>query len=199
MRKTRDDQRGFSAVEALLILVIVGLLGFVGWYVWHTNKKVDQLTESATQTTKIGNQKQSSLYTNKYLSIPEEGVKFQLNPELKDAYYFKSQQGYIYLSTHTLDNTKGAEGCAAKDIDGLGGGLVALIVGEVGQPNDVVAGDPWTQEQLDSSGLKKIGDKYYGFQHGNGPCYDVDNAAASKLANSTIQAFAKQRLTIVKE
>jgi hypothetical protein len=35
MGKLKYKQSGFSAVEALLILVIVGIVGFTGWYVYH--------------------------------------------------------------------------------------------------------------------------------------------------------------------
>ncbi len=34
-----SDERGFGAIEGILILVIVGLVGFVGWYVWHNHAK----------------------------------------------------------------------------------------------------------------------------------------------------------------
>jgi type II secretory pathway pseudopilin PulG len=33
----KTKQNGFSAVETILVLVIVGLLGFIGWYVWHNS------------------------------------------------------------------------------------------------------------------------------------------------------------------
>src|SRR3989344_2360709 len=33
------NQKGFSLVEGLLILVIVGLLGGTGWYVWNARTK----------------------------------------------------------------------------------------------------------------------------------------------------------------
>lgn len=36
------NHRGFTILEALLILVIVGLLGGVGWYVWDSKDKTDK-------------------------------------------------------------------------------------------------------------------------------------------------------------
>ena len=38
------NQKGFSLVEGLLILVIVGLVGFVGWYVWQSKNKTIKQT-----------------------------------------------------------------------------------------------------------------------------------------------------------
>lgn len=35
----RTNQKGFSAVEAVLILIVIALLAFAGWYVWKKNNK----------------------------------------------------------------------------------------------------------------------------------------------------------------
>ncbi len=48
------NQKGFGAIEGLLIVVAVGLIGFVGWYVWSSkNKTAKNLAEtnSVNQTT----------------------------------------------------------------------------------------------------------------------------------------------------
>lgn len=42
------NTKGFGAVEAVLIFVIVGMIGFVGWYVLHSKSTQ---TSSSTQTT----------------------------------------------------------------------------------------------------------------------------------------------------
>jgi len=42
------NQKGFSAIEAILILVIVGLIGFTGWYVWNSKKKTENLYDNST-------------------------------------------------------------------------------------------------------------------------------------------------------
>ncbi len=34
-----NDHKGFTAVEGLLILLIVCVLGFAGWFVWHHNQQ----------------------------------------------------------------------------------------------------------------------------------------------------------------
>ena len=41
---------GFSAVEGVLILLIVGIIGFTGWYVMNSKKKADSSLNSATTT-----------------------------------------------------------------------------------------------------------------------------------------------------
>lgn len=38
----KSNQKGFSAVEFILLMVIVGLIGGVGWFVWRQSKGVTQ-------------------------------------------------------------------------------------------------------------------------------------------------------------
>lgn len=46
----KKNQKGFSVIEGLLILVIVGLLGFVGWYVYNTKNNTDNTLNNAAST-----------------------------------------------------------------------------------------------------------------------------------------------------
>jgi predicted negative regulator of RcsB-dependent stress response len=41
---------GFSAVEGLLITIIIGILGGVGWYVWHANSQINKNLNAADST-----------------------------------------------------------------------------------------------------------------------------------------------------
>lgn len=43
------NQKGFSAVEALLIVVIIVVLGGVSWYVYDSQKKTNQALDKTTQ------------------------------------------------------------------------------------------------------------------------------------------------------
>lgn len=38
MRKFTDNQRGFAAVEAVLLVVIVAMIAGTGYFVWHSNQ-----------------------------------------------------------------------------------------------------------------------------------------------------------------
>lgn len=54
---------GFSAIEALLIVVIIGILGFVGWFVYHSQKAANKdysSQSSATQTSTTSKPNSSS-------------------------------------------------------------------------------------------------------------------------------------------
>jgi hypothetical protein len=53
-RKEIKNQKGFSAVEGMLILVIVGIIGGVGWYVWNSNNKANQSLDNASKASSTG-------------------------------------------------------------------------------------------------------------------------------------------------
>lgn len=46
----KPNEKGFSTVEALLLIVIVGIIGFAGWYVWHTRANSKSVNHSSSQT-----------------------------------------------------------------------------------------------------------------------------------------------------
>ena len=45
-----QNQKGFSTVEALFILVIVGLIGLTGWYVYHSKNNADTTYSNENNT-----------------------------------------------------------------------------------------------------------------------------------------------------
>ncbi|PJE65363.1 hypothetical protein COU91_01980 [Candidatus Saccharibacteria bacterium CG10_big_fil_rev_8_21_14_0_10_47_8] len=53
----KKNQKGFSFVEVMLVLIFITLVGFVGWYVWHSNDKdkTDKTTSSASRPTTAKN------------------------------------------------------------------------------------------------------------------------------------------------
>jgi cytoskeletal protein RodZ len=60
----KKNQSGFSAIEALLILVIVGIIGGTGWYVIQANKNTnDTLNNAGLGTAKAKKKKQTSSST----------------------------------------------------------------------------------------------------------------------------------------
>jgi hypothetical protein len=85
----KKNQHGFSAVEALLILVIVGLIGFVGWYVLNTQKKTSDILKPVSNSTlkhKAKTTEQASFIPNEsgaykdwktYRSLLDSGLTFR--------------------------------------------------------------------------------------------------------------------------
>jgi len=48
MSKIHKEQAGFSAIETILVIVIVGAIGFVGWYVYHSKQNSDAVLNTAS-------------------------------------------------------------------------------------------------------------------------------------------------------
>ncbi|HVX48388.1 MAG TPA: hypothetical protein VHA05_03465 [Candidatus Saccharimonadales bacterium] len=49
MLKTKTNQKGFAAVEAILIVVIIAIVAGTGYYVYHTNKKSSDTLDTSSK------------------------------------------------------------------------------------------------------------------------------------------------------
>ena len=49
MGSLKSNQDGISAIEGVLVLLIVVIVVFTGWYVYNSNKKTNSLYNSANQ------------------------------------------------------------------------------------------------------------------------------------------------------
>ena len=75
--KKINNESGFSAVELLLVIVIVVLLGFMGWYIYHNDHKTNvSVSKSSSTSTSVysgwktfttGYQKLSFKYPNNWV------------------------------------------------------------------------------------------------------------------------------------
>lgn len=102
MNKHRHNQSGFSAIELILIILVVGLLGTVGWLVYKTQNKAPVSTPtSSTQT-----------------SAPTANTKSQANQTTTEkktttktvtlgtaSYSFELPNGWAFKEITTLDTT----------------------------------------------------------------------------------------------
>ncbi len=73
----KTNQKGFSAVEVILVLVIVGLVAGFGWYVWQSKNKDDSKTANTTSN------ESSTSESGKSLAITALGIKVN-DPEGRD-------------------------------------------------------------------------------------------------------------------
>lgn len=83
----RKNQKGFSLIEALLILVIVGILGGTGWYVWHAKQDTDE-TLSAV------NIPSAATESRKSISKPYANWKTATSPRGKFSFKYPSSWKY---------------------------------------------------------------------------------------------------------
>ena len=81
------NQKGFTAIEAILILVIVAIIGGTGFYVYNSNKKSDKTSETTESTIA-----QSPAPTEaKYLSVKEWRVKFKVSDDTPSGVTYKKK------------------------------------------------------------------------------------------------------------
>ncbi len=77
MGKISKDQRGFSALETVLILIVVGLIGFVGWYVYHAKNNTDKtLTQANSSSSSVKPQKTPK--TTQSVALASNSVTFDM-------------------------------------------------------------------------------------------------------------------------
>jgi type II secretory pathway pseudopilin PulG len=101
----KKQENGFSAVEALLIVIIVGMLAGVGWYVWHANSQANSVLDKADVTAQnaqtVGSKKTSS--TQKEITIKEWGVKGKTSTTLNLEYVMSDDAIIAGFSSKELD------------------------------------------------------------------------------------------------
>lgn len=85
----KNNQKGFSAVEAIVVIVIVVLLGVIGWLVYDRNHNKPAKTAN-TQTTQKTDTKQDTTKPDPnagYLVVKEWGLRFKTPSGLADVRY----------------------------------------------------------------------------------------------------------------
>lgn len=118
----KKDQKGFSIVEILLIVVALSLLGFIGFWVWQKNHQKDTNSSNQSQlNSNLNNQqKQTSLKSH---TIENEELSFSYDPDksvIKTSDPDRAEGSYmirteVKTGSSTLFITSGAVG-------GFGGG-----------------------------------------------------------------------------
>lgn len=66
MSKSHLNNKGFGAIQALLILVVILVIGFVGWSVWHHKRQAVKSTGNSAVTQKPGPATHESTKTDPY-------------------------------------------------------------------------------------------------------------------------------------
>lgn len=158
----KKNHEGFSALEGLLILIIVSILGFTGWYVWHSTKQTDETLNSAASqknepaTNGINKTLPIPNTNHKYLVIKEWGVKIGFNDADKVLYRLSSDKNMASL--YLTPRYSPVISCQA-----LGAGFIRSTMSH---------GD---------GDYFKIGNYYYSISGGPGACSDDPGGANGSI------------------
>jgi len=199
--KRRQDlrthtQNGFSALEAVIVVVVLAILGLSGWLFWqrsHTKTatpvaqqtktvshghQADQ-TPRATQPYQAGSSQivaQGSA-ENGYLNFKQWGVRIQLGANNSDGYYVIKQtfSNTAFLSVESLKNND----CAA---DKTSTGIITRFTAQ-----DVDSSNQQLETDIYSGYDVQIGDYYYVYISPQSTC--SDDASLQTKADNAIKAF----------
>src|SRR3989344_1891275 len=127
--ETMKNQKGFSVVEGVLILVIIGLLGGVGWYVWDSNKKTKQVLDNTDKGSSVSNKIPNETNAN-YLVIKEWSVKVPLDSDTTGLEYSIGSNGVASFRTTELNKFTG-DNCA-NSINVARGKAKEIVINELG-------------------------------------------------------------------
>ena len=124
MSKT-NNQSGFSAVEALLILIVVGILGFTGWYVLKAKSNTDKSLNSNHSTTPVIAKKSMTKATTPQTTDPYAGWKSYCDTATSGCFKYPSNWNDLIRGT---------------DVTALGGNKGETVTLEYNEPTDANGG-----------------------------------------------------------
>lgn len=171
--KILKNQKGFSLVEGLLIIIALSIVGFTGFYVYNANKKEPNISDSSIYHKEKQNDlsKQTEEDTAQNLDIKEYGVKVPLSNDLLDSKY-RYEDGYVYVSSDTLE--KAAKACSDDNFDSSIESFISL---------SKVSGQ-YEKESAEGGLLKQFDSFYITGGHPNGTqCNGKDEVATQAYVN----------------
>ncbi len=153
------NQKGFSAVEGLLILVIIGIIGVVGWYVVNSKDKTNKTYDNSTQS-----QAEPPKVTEKHLEVKSWNIHIPVTGKLSDlevmdpmpSSYSSHGDEFANIMAPALDKNWKCEA----DSDGMKG-----TIGSISRTTQVKRDGPY--EPLVT---KKVGKYNYGFEKSGSNC-----------------------------
>jgi type II secretory pathway pseudopilin PulG len=182
MRKL--NQKGFTLVEALLVIIAVALVVFVGYYVWHSQKDNNkQATETSKTSQKTSPDQSSKAKNQKYVTISEWGIKSPYSGKLNITYKLETDMAaqYVYFTT---DDLEAIPDCRLNvSLGGYGNAgtitrysLTDHVQAEDGSDLGVTPAQYITENNLPAGNYVKVGNYYYFYNHPNGPCSGTEQA-----------------------
>ena len=118
------NQKGFAAVESLLIVVIIVLIAGVGYYVWNAQKQANATLDAASksaQSSPAVTKKPTATAEKKYFTIKEWGIQAPYNGGLTLEYKVDSDSNTALGVARTSSAQLDASGIMCKENPEYGG------------------------------------------------------------------------------
>lgn len=208
----KHDQRGFSKINVIVIIILVTLLGIAGWFIYNQRKENTKTSETTTQDNVRGNgalnnqndmmplnnQQDSTQDADEdtadiesdaieqnvvgYLLISEWGVRVPLVEVTKNATY-RMENGYVYLDV-------AINGDANNDCSGQ------AAITKVANPDENA--DDWRERPSELDKIaSKVNGVYYFIEGSQSMCSENDDV--QKVASAVRTAWLKQGMFIIAE
>lgn len=193
MQHKKQNEAGFSAVEGLLMAIVVLLIVFIGYYVYHTQKQTNNTLTSAAKTSQNTPMVSSKAKTSKtsttnssqgYFVIKEWGVRAKYSGNLTLEYTYNSKNNEADFNSAQLKASNPSQ-CT----DGLeGGGAVfryapADHVYGADEGNDLGSASKFFADPS-MTNFKHLGNYYYWYVGPQSSC--SDNFALSSQTNNAV-------------
>lgn len=162
------NQKGFAAVEALLIVIILAIIGGTGYYVYRANSNTTD-TQNAAQTAANS----AVAHKAKFVTIKEWDVRAPYGGKLQLTYTIKDQGDVSTALFTSSELNKQGEMCASEaDF----GGVITKYAGDT----KFVTADGTTTDQtasayaatLDKSDYAHVGNDYFFYSSPQAACAD---------------------------
>lgn len=193
------NQKGFTALETVLIIVVLAVIGGAGYYVYHQNHKTKtaQTQNSASKTDSTASSQASKPASKtKYLSIKEWGVQAPVTNGDTLTYKFDSgSQATAMIISQKLSQNYDCKTYGAGGISRYKGTDPASDSGLTAKSGQTVA----QYAQTASLTYKHLGDYYYFFDHDQAACGNItagtNNPTDGEDAQQAANAYTESLVT----
>ncbi len=110
MKKIKINQKGFSAVEIVIVLAVVGVIAAVGWFIYSkqqdkkTNSTQTATTQSAAQTTTEKTEEPAS--EQKYKAKSYTSSKGAFSMDILNGWTVEEDTTYDYFFQYSVDKLR---------------------------------------------------------------------------------------------
>jgi competence protein ComGC len=186
------NQKGFTLIEGLLIVIAITLIALTGYYIWQNKQSGNEQTQ---QTPAAKTVKTSQTDKKWYFTLNEWNLRALYEGDITVEYKIKTDPSgvqYAYFSSQQLDDS--APDCKS---DGTYGGVISRysptdhIQYGNGEDSGMTADEFLsTNKNIPKSNYNKVGGYFYYYTQPNGVCGNASQASQEAM-DRTKQAVLK--------